>query len=146
MDLSKLNVTAASDKARRMVIVSPYDFQPVKDEDGAELAMWLLGHKSTVARNKRAEQKKELPPPPGAQATTEQQEQYLKDLQELDDKQRPELMAALVTELEGKWEYNGNAVSVGSKALIEMMRNEQELITEPAQRFVTNLGNYRPQT
>lgn len=144
MDISKLNVTAASDQAKRMVLVSPYDFQPIKDEDGTELAMWLLGHKSTVARNKRAEQKKEWPPHPGMQATEEQLQQYIKDVEELDKRHRPELLAALVTELEGKWEYQGKAVKVGSRELLTMIKGEEDLIAAPAERFASQLGNYRP--
>lgn len=145
MELSVFNIAAASDNARRMTFNDPRTNKPMLDENGVEIAAWFLGAKSTVARNKRAEQEKEAPAKPDYDADPLELEAWKRSLVKLDEeKQRPEMLAALCTKLEGNWQVNDKQVKPGSKELVTIFRDMPETFGLPALVFVTSIGEYLP--
>lgn len=143
MDLSKLNVTAAADSAKRFEILDPFDGTPLTDEDGTELAVYLLAGQSTVARNHDAAMWRDLP-----NAGKKKDELTEDEQKERDAYTRSKLaakLAAMVTKLEGKWELGSKPITAKSKAALTELIESQEWLANQLMMRSNNLKAYRPE-
>ena len=146
MDLSQFNPQRAADTPSRMVLVSPFDGEPIKDEDGKELAVHIVGMQSTVAKNADAKHSRESPRPEKSidDMTPDEQQAFLEELQAFGKKAGAEKLAAMITKLEGKWESGGKTLKAGDvDAMAELIGAEDWLADQLIAR-AKDIEHYRP--
>ena len=146
MDLSQFNPQRAADAASRVVLTSPFDGEPIKDENGKTMAAHIVGMQSTVAKNMDAKHRRESPRPDRAvdDMTPDEQQAYLEELQAFGRKAGAEKLAAMITKLEGKWESVGRALKAGDvDALAELVGAEDWLADQLIAR-AKDIEHYQP--
>lgn len=142
MDLLKLNVSAASDTAKRFEIIDPFDGTILKDEKGVVMAVHMQGGQSTVARNADAAMYRDMPHADKKSAELTDDEKREREAYTLKCIARK--LADMITRLEGSWQAGKKAVKPSDKELLAELIESQDWLSNQLLMRANDLRAYRP--